>query len=84
MNYNYLPTIEYLYSIQKQSKNKYIPLLSQNAISGNLQSFFKGLGLEFHQVREYNFGDEIKNIDWRVTARTGKSTYQRIFRRKRK
>ena len=41
--------------------------------SGNSKFLVKGQGLEFRQVRRYNFGDEIKNIDWRVTARTGKT-----------
>lgn len=39
--------------------------------SGNRRSPFRGQGLEFDSVREYVPGDDIRNIDWRVTARTG-------------
>jgi len=40
--------------------------------SGEYASPFRGRGLEFHEVREYRFGDDIRSIDWRVTARTDK------------
>src|SRR5271155_4260155 len=40
--------------------------------SGDYTSPFRGQGLVFHEVREYRFGDDIRSIDWRVTARTGK------------
>jgi uncharacterized protein (DUF58 family) len=41
--------------------------------SGQYTSIFKGRGMEFGEVREYQFGDDIRNIDWNVTARTGKT-----------
>ncbi len=40
--------------------------------AGGHDSTFKGRGLEFDSVREYAFGDDIRTIDWRVTARSGK------------
>ena len=40
--------------------------------SGDYASPFRGQGLAFHEVREYRFGDDIRSIDWRVTARTDK------------
>ncbi len=40
--------------------------------SGEYASPFRGQGLAFHEVREYRFGDDIRSIDWRVTARTDK------------
>ena len=40
--------------------------------AGQYQSVFKGVGMEFDEVREYMPGDEIRSIDWNVTARTGK------------
>lgn len=46
------------------------PVLS--TISGDHRSPFRGRGLEFEEVREYAYGDDVRNIDWRVTARTGK------------
>lgn len=39
--------------------------------AGQYQSVFKGMGMEFHEVREYLPGDDIRTIDWNVTARTG-------------
>ncbi len=38
---------------------------------GEYQSAFKGRGMEFSEVREYTYGDDIRQIDWNVTARTG-------------
>ncbi|MBU0880678.1 MAG: DUF58 domain-containing protein [Candidatus Omnitrophica bacterium] len=40
-------------------------------LSGNYESVFKGRGMEFDEVREYQPGDEIRSIDWNVTARMG-------------
>jgi len=38
---------------------------------GEYQSAFKGRGMEFSEVRAYTYGDDIRQIDWNVTARTG-------------
>ena len=46
---------------------------------GNHHSPFRGQGLDFDAVREYVFGDDIRNIDWRVTARTG-SPHLKLFK----
>jgi len=43
-----------------------------DVFAGQYQSIFKGKGIEFDEVREYQPGDEIRSIDWNVTARTGK------------
>jgi uncharacterized protein (DUF58 family) len=40
-------------------------------LTGEYQSAFRGLGLEFEEVREYRYGDDVRTIDWNVTARTG-------------
>src|SRR3984957_10208125 len=48
------------------------------ASSGDYASPFRGQGLEFYEVREYRFGDDIRSIDWRVTARTDKP-YVKVF-----
>ena len=40
-------------------------------LSGQYESVFKGRGIEFDEVREYQPGDEIRTIDWNVTARMG-------------
>jgi len=50
--------------------------------SGGLLSKAKGRGMEFDEVRMYQPGDDIRSIDWRVTARTGK-THTKLFREER-
>lgn len=46
--------------------------LVNQVFSGEYHSVFKGMGMEFSEVREYQFGDDIRNIDWNVTARYGR------------
>ena len=43
--------------------------LSQNIFAGQYHSAFKGRGMAFAEVREYQFGDDVRDIDWNVTAR---------------
>ncbi len=43
--------------------------LSQNIFAGEYHSAFRGRGMAFSEVREYQFGDDIRDIDWNVTAR---------------
>lgn len=50
--------------------------------TGEYHSVFKGRGMEFSEVREYQFGDDIRNIDWNVTARFG-HPYIKIFEEER-
>lgn len=45
--------------------------LSSHIFSGEYHSTFKGRGMSFSEVREYQYGDDVRNIDWNVTARTG-------------
>ena len=45
--------------------------LVNEVFSGEYHSVFKGRGMNFAEVREYNYGDDIRSIDWNVTARTG-------------
>ena len=40
-------------------------------LAGEYRSKFKGMGIEFEDVRQYQFGDDIRTIDWKVTAKTG-------------
>ena len=44
--------------------------LSKHIFSGEYHSAFKGRGMSFSEVRNYNYGDDVRNIDWNVTART--------------
>lgn len=52
------------------------------ALSGSERSKIKGRGMEFDEARHYQPGDDIRAIDWRVTARTGK-THTKIYREER-
>ena len=45
--------------------------LVNESLAGEYHSVFKGRGMEFSEVREYQFGDDIRNIDWNVTSRMG-------------
>ena len=58
------------------------PQRIQSALNGGYVSRFKGRGMEFDEVRLYQAGDDIRSIDWRVTARTNK-THSKIFREER-
>lgn len=46
--------------------------LSQNIFAGEYHSLFKGRGMAFSEVREFQYGDSVRDIDWNVTARFGK------------
>ena len=45
--------------------------LVSEVLSGSYQSAFKGQGIDFEEVREYQPGDEVRSIDWNVTAKMG-------------
>jgi len=51
-------------------------------VSGNTLSRLKGRGMEFDEARPYASGDDVRNLDWRVTARTGKP-HTKLFREER-
>jgi len=52
------------------------------AMAGSHRSSFRGRGLDFDEVRLYQAGDEVRSIDWRVTARTG-TPHTKLFREER-
>lgn len=56
--------------------------LATDVLSGGYRSAFKGKGMEFEEVREYQSGDDIRSIDWNVTARMN-HPYIKIFREER-
>ncbi len=56
--------------------------LSRNIFAGEYHSAFKGRGMAFSEVREYQYGDDIRNIDWNVTARFS-HPYVKIFEEER-
>ena len=56
--------------------------LVESIFGGEYHSAFKGRGMEFSEVRPYQFGDDIRFIDWNVSARTG-DTYVKVFEEER-
>ena len=56
--------------------------LSANIFAGQYHSAFKGRGMAFSEVREYQFGDDVRDIDWNVTARFHKP-YVKVFEEER-
>lgn len=56
--------------------------LSQNIFAGEYHSAFKGRGMAFSEVREYQYGDDVRDIDWNVTARFHRP-YVKVFEEER-
>ncbi len=56
--------------------------LVNDVFSGEYHSVFKGRGMNFAEVREYQYGDDIRSIDWNVTARCG-SPFVKVFEEER-
>ena len=56
--------------------------LSQNIFAGEYHTAFKGRGMTFSEVREYQYGDDIRDIDWNVTARQNRP-YVKIYEEER-
>lgn len=56
--------------------------LSQNIFAGQYHSAFKGRGMAFAEVREYQYGDDVRDIDWNVTARFQRP-YVKVFEEER-
>ncbi len=75
--------LETLIKLSQQAHQ--LPLKSKRVLSrlnGNFISPFKGRGMEFDEARPYQPGDDIRSIDWRVTARSGK-THTKLYREER-
>ena len=56
--------------------------LVNEVFSGEYHSVFQGRGMNFAEVREYQYGDDIRSIDWNVTARTG-APFVKVFEEER-
>jgi len=52
--------------------------LATNALAGAYTSVFRGQGIAFREVRPYQPGDDVRQIDWNVSARTGE-TFVKLF-----
>ncbi len=77
------PDLNYLIQLQRQAASLRLREGYPRALmAGAHLSRFQGRGVEFDEVRPYQPGDEIRNMDWRVTARTGKP-HTKLFREER-
>ena len=56
--------------------------LTKQVFSGQYKSAFKGRGMSFSEVRDYQIGDEVRTIDWNVTARYN-SPFVKVFEEER-
>ncbi|GHV78374.1 DUF58 domain-containing protein [Spirochaetia bacterium] len=56
--------------------------LAEDLLSGDFRSVFKGQGIEFDEVRHYELGDDVRSIDWNVSARFG-TPYVKMYREER-
>jgi uncharacterized protein (DUF58 family) len=78
------PHIDDLLELRHQART--IGIASHHQVNsilcGLYRSVFRGQGMDFEEVREYRYGDEIRNMDWGVTARTGKA-HLKVFREER-
>jgi uncharacterized protein (DUF58 family) len=57
-------------------------VLAEDLLSGDFRSVFKGQGIEFDEVRHYELGDDVRSIDWNVSARFG-TPYVKMYREER-
>jgi uncharacterized protein (DUF58 family) len=72
-----------LIGLHRDARN--IPLIASKVkaqMSGGYLSAFRGRGMEYHESRPYQSGDDIRAIDWRVTARSGR-THTKVYREER-
>ena len=75
MDYNYLAKI-------KAQVNLYTRRKSSNILEGDFRSVFRGRSLEFDDLKEYDFGDNVHDIDWKSSSRTGKTLIRRYVAEK--
>ena len=78
------PEFKELISYESPSKGLFKYLKNKNVgdLSGNYLSSFRGQGMEFDEFREYSYGDDVRAIDWRVSARLD-DTYIKLFKEER-
>ena len=77
------PTLDDLIRLNQPAKSIELARSTARALqSGQYFSAFKGRGMEFDESRPYAHGDDIRSLDWRVTARTGK-VHTKLFREER-
>ena len=63
----------------KKKMSLFVQLRSRTILDGEYNSVFKGRSLDFDDLRNYNYGDDVKDIDWKATARTGQMLIRRYI-----
>ena len=76
MNYDYLTKIKGKISLYTKKK-------TSNLLEGNFRSVYRGRSMEFDDLREYTPGDNVRDIDWKSSSRTGKMLVRRYVAEKR-
>lgn len=76
MNYDYLTKIRGRISLYTKKK-------TSNLLEGDFRSVYRGRSLEFDDLREYTLGDNVRDIDWKSSSRTGKMLVRRYVAEKR-
>ena len=72
MDYDFLSKIRT--GITLYSKKK-----TSNLLDGNFRSIFRGRSLDFDDLREYSYGDNVRDIDWKASSKTGKTLIRRYI-----
>ncbi len=75
MQYDYLDRI-------RSSVTLYTRRKTSNVLDGSFSSVFRGRSLEFEDLKEYDFGDNVHDIDWKSSSRTGKTLIRRYVSEK--
>ena len=80
MSYGIESTLEELLALRDDAKHLSFSArrMSLSQLAGRYASHFRGRGMDYHESRLYANGDDIRNIDWRVSARTGK-LHSKVF-----
>lgn len=72
MSHGVIATLPELIKLEQASRGRHHRLTATSARSGDRQSLLRGRGMDFTDVRNYQMGDEVRHMEWRSTARTGK------------
>lgn len=72
MSHGVIATLPELIQLEQLARGRHHHITAKSARSGERQSLLRGRGMDFADVRNYQVGDEIRHMEWRSTARTGK------------
>ncbi len=72
MDYDYLSRIRANLTLYSKKK-------TSNLLDGGFRSIFRGRSLDFDDLREYSFGDNVRDIDWKSSSKTGKTLVRRYI-----